>query len=604
MIQSQKKSSTGPTNETINLANGNEILIVTEKTQNLHLNSPKNDLLVKTDLELNIKKINEIDNQSTKSRSQFNLTESPNEKANIALENAEFITNNKPFKVPLVIPDSPQSPNERKKVSCERIIEIEKLNDSSKYEDELLGKISFATIFNGSNEKDKLEEKTGIKQDLNKKDSINNAKLCLEKEMNTTKDDDDLLNQIPLTSICEKQKVLSKRKNSVIANQVIINEIESIKDLIFETQDNPVAIVEDIENQAKFSNSDSFVDDQLFIAAAETFEKKRQSSAFTELQNLNTTCLSLDVLKICDDFEKKSRLSAKKKANLNESKNLDRTKFQSLFSDPVPTKEFFLNDLEKKINLFDIKLSVISNQNDYENFNQSIKSKSTLSISLAIQKCQVNKPFHENEEFFFVHLNSSTNIAYKCFGLLVCFDPEKEKQIYFLVSCKSKIFMPYFKSLLERNDIYKIIFYSKENYKILNELFQIKLSMPCYDPIIAEWILRHQYSNIFQIKNNYCLKFNQPIESFTKNMLSCKNFQINTTKSTNDFVDLVKFASIQSLIGITSFKQIKVSLQLDSVWYYYAKIESEIALIAGQTECEGFGLSEKEFECQKKLLIS
>ena len=87
-------------------------------------------------------------------------------------------------------------------------------------------------------------------------------------------------------------------------------------------------------------------------------------------------------------------------------------------------------------------------------------------------------------------------------------------------------------------------------------------------------------------------------------MLSCKNFQINTTKSTNDFVDLVKFASIQSLIGITSFKQIKVSLQLDSVWYYYAKIESEIALIAGQTECEGFGLSEKEFECQKKLLIS
>ncbi len=177
---------------------------------------------------------------------------------------------------------------------------------------------------------------------------------------------------------------------------------------------------------------------------------------------------------------------------------------------------------------------------------------------------------------------------------MLCFDDEKErgKQFYFLTSFKDKIFMPYF----------KIFFHAKENYKLLNELFDVKLSMPCYDPIIAEWILKQQHSNIFQIKNNYCLKFNQQIDSFMKNML-CKSFQINTIESRKDFVNTVKFASFQSLIGISCFKQIKVSLQLESVWYYYAKIESEVVLIAAQAECEGFGLSEKDFEHQKELLI-
>ena len=110
------------------------------------------------------------------------------------------------------------------------------------------------------------------------------------------------------------------------------------------------------------------------LEAAESYDKKSRKSLI-EIKNLNTTCVSADILEMCDIFEKKSVLSSKKKTktNLNKTKNLDRSKCKNLFSEQIAKEsEFHLNDLDKQINLLNIQLNLIQNEVEYEQFYNSI----------------------------------------------------------------------------------------------------------------------------------------------------------------------------------------------------------------------------------------
>jgi len=429
-----------------------------------------------------------------------------------------------------------------------------------------------------------------INNTLQQNNSPKDEEMIIEKTLNTT--EDDLLNQISLTSVLSNKTTDNKKQ---LNEELIKNEINSLKDLIFETQIS--------SNKA----SNSFIDDQCILEAAETFEKKsttRKSLALNEIHNLNTTLVSQDILEMCDIFEKKSVLSSKKKIkeNLNQTKNLDKSKFKNLFSEQtLNITDFNLNDLEKQINLINIQLNLIQYENEFEKFYSSIKPKSIISISLAIQKYEIKN--HNDNDFFYSHLIDSEN-AFKFYGIFICFDNEKQKQIHFLVSKKDKKFQQYFKNIFEREDLNKILFFVKEHYKIINELFDIRIKMPCYDPCIADWILNQQITNIFQIKQKYSTSLtNNPIDFDLRTNKTCYGCNLNL-KQHKDYVNIIRRASIECLIAAHTFDKIKLQLQLQNLWIYYAKVESEIVLLASQIECDGFGFSSAEFNNQKNMLIN
>lgn len=498
-------------------------------------------------------------------------------------------------------------------------MEIEKSTDLSQ-DEALLNKIPLTPQSNQSNE---LKEDSKTKNETNNSelmneinslkdlifesqtetiDSDDNCNLIVTDSPTKEDEDEDLL-KIPLTSITNNYKPKPPSND-------LLNEINSLKDLIFETQISEPAK----ENQPEVSNksmnkfSNSFIDDQCILEAAETYEKvnSRKSIAANEIKNLNTTCVSQDILDICDIFEKKSVLSSKKKPSnksLLKPKNIDKSKCKNLFgettlnnifsSDEIPNDE--LADLNKQINLVNVNLKLIQTEADFKELNESIKPKSIISISLALQKYAIDS--QEDKDSFYTYSNSS--MTYKFYGSLICLDSEKQKQINFIVCKKDKIFLKYLKHLLEREDVNKILFYVKDHYKILDELFGVKLKMPCYDLLIADWLLNQQMTTIFQIKQKYSPSLIQPVDADLRTTKSCYGCN---SKSYKDYANVIRRACIECLIAINSFDKLKLQLQLQNLWIYYAKIESEIVLIASQIECDGFGFSLDEFQIQKNLL--
>ena len=100
--------------ESTNLIKENEIQIVTEKTQNLRLNSPDNDSLIIVNQ--NIKESLSTSYENKINSNNLIIPESPDEKASLILfNNIELFKNEKKIQNPLIIPESPDITNEREK---------------------------------------------------------------------------------------------------------------------------------------------------------------------------------------------------------------------------------------------------------------------------------------------------------------------------------------------------------------------------------------------------------------------------------------------------------------------------------------------------------
>ena len=80
---------------------------------------------------------------------------------------------------------------------------------------------------------------------------------------------------------------------------------------------------------------------------------------------------------------------------------------------------------------------------------------------------------------------------------------QNSKKMYFLLFKSDNVFRKFVKELFEREDLVKILFFTKEHYKQIHELFGVEIRQPCYDPIIADWILNQEASSIHQIKQKY-----------------------------------------------------------------------------------------------------
>lgn len=369
-----------------------------------------------------------------------------------------------------------------------------------------------------------------------------------------------------------------------------------------------------IDNSQSNLVSKSFFDDQFIIDVAEKFELKNNlNTPLKENEkNFNTTIVSQDVLLMCEKLE--NNLSAKKikKNDQNFKKALnfsfgDRTLRNILNSsieeEPIFQEEWCSMKQQiaaslKNLDLSNqLKINLIDDKKDLKHFVNSIKPKTVVSMSLA--SLQVQKSENLNDDFYEV-TDLDQNLTLKIYGIFVCLNNEKFKETNLILLKKNFNFRDELKCLIEKDDMIKIVFDSKKHFKIINRAFDLSIKSPCYDPIVAAWLLNQQFISIYQIKQKYCPNLNILIEDSLKNKKSC----LGCSKNHTNKILLIQAAFLESFIAINCFEKIKIQLQLQNVWIYFAKVESELAFLSAQMELIGFGLNLKELENLKSILIN
>lgn len=398
--------------------------------------------------------------------------------------------------------------------------------------------------------------------------------------------------------------------------------------------------------------SNSYIDDQFMLEAVETFEKNDKHEIDKSKMNsvktpkskridemMNTTVVSDDVLEICEIFEK-NVLSGKKSAKKTpKAANKYRPVVQSRKSINFPLgdqtindilnssivnndekpdvknefricSESFLNEITKSLeilsNPLDIKINFIQTEEDMKAFTDTIKAKCIASISIACEKLNPNEntEIPESDNFLKYH-DKDKNINIKFYGIFFCLEIEKYKKIHFvfLNNHKSDLYIKMLKNILEKEDfLIKISFFTKQHFKLFNRVLNINISTPCYDPIIANWLLFQEVLTIFQIKQKFCPSLNILIDNYLRNCKSCYGCSLSN-KPISSTTSVIQRAFIESLIGVHCFEKIKLQLQLQNLWIYFAKIESDVVLQSANLELFGMGIDLDQLQNQKNLLL-
>lgn len=368
-----------------------------------------------------------------------------------------------------------------------------------------------------------------------------------------------------------------------------------------------------IENSQSNSVSKSFFDDQCILEVAEKFELKNylNTPLKENEKKFNTTIVSQDVLLMCEKLENNLSAKKNKKKDQNSKKALnfsfgDRTlknilnssiDDESLINEEwLSLKQQIVTSL-KNVDLSNqLKINLIDDIKDLKYFVNSIKPKTVVSMSFA--SLEVQKSENLNDYFYEV-TDLDQNLTLTIYGIFVCLENQKLKEANFILLKKNFNFKDDLKRLIEKEDMIKIIFHSKKHFKLINRAFGLTIKSPCYDPIVATWLLNQEFVSIYQIKQKYCSNLNILIENCLKIKKSC----YGCSKSHTDKLLIIQAAFLESLIGINCFEKVKIQLQLQNVWIYYAKVESELAFLSAQMELIGFGLNLKELENIKSILI-
>lgn len=218
------------------------------------------------------------------------------------------------------------------------------------------------------------------------------------------------------------------------------------------------------------------------------------------------------------------------------------------------------------------------------------------------------KNIEQNENIqssnFFTYTDIDSETSFKIYGMFLSFEGEKQKLINLILFKKDKSFSVFLKNLLEKEDIVKILFFTKQHFKILNKIFNINIKAPCYDPIVANWLLTQESISIFQVKQKYCANLNLLCESRFKNSKTCFGCcSLEYVTYDPKLYYPLQGAFIECLIGINCYEKLKLQLQLQNIWIYFAKVESDIVLLSAQIELNGFGLNLNELEKIKMILL-
>jgi DNA polymerase I-like protein with 3'-5' exonuclease and polymerase domains len=440
----------------------------------------------------------------------------------------------------------------------------------------------------------------------------------------------------------QDENKLSKDNNKVIENQV--ENVEQMQ-----------IVEEQVIVQTQSTASNSQIDDQFLLEIADTFESKKPiinkiihrvkhtpnttPVRKTPSKDINTTIVSDDILEMCEIFEKNALSSSKKSTkrdkaveneNISKKESECKKSLQFSFGDETlrnilntqvenaiipresPKKQsatksstelcdklrVVLKDLEKATSF---QINLIQNIQDLELLLQnSLKPKSVISVSLSCEKVEFDSDKFEFFEFY----DYESNHRIRLYGFFLSTEAEKSKKLVNFVALLNggcKVYMNSIRKIFEREDLMRVMFYSKQHFRLIFKALSISMKMPCYDPIIANWLLNHEMTNIFQIKQKYCSNLNfLNVDSFFKNRKSCYGCNL---LSSSELKTSLNGALTECLIGLFCFEKVKLQLQLQNIWIYYAKIESDIVLLSGEIELYGFGLNTSELDNIKCQLL-
>ncbi len=259
----------------------------------------------------------------------------------------------------------------------------------------------------------------------------------------------------------------------------------------------------------------------------------------------------------------------------------------------------FIETIKKQTKSQNINITIIETDLEYNEFTQLLKPKSLISLSF----CTERPNQLDNEKRFFSAVTRTMSKPIIFYGVSVCLDVQKAtRSIYFLLFRPDGLFLPHIRSLLERDDIIKVVFYAKQHYKLIYELLGVKINLPCYDPIVADWLLNQTSSSIFQIKQKYCPSTSVSVSAELRSCRSCYGCSSNKHKEP-EWAETIQRGFIECLIGISCFDKVKLQLQLQNLWIYFAKIESYIVLLVARIELIGMGLNNDDLERSKDILV-
>lgn len=424
------------------------------------------------------------------------------------------------------------------------------------------------------------------------------------------------------------------------------DEAENIQEMPDKKSEEFVVPVEPpvlLPKQNKKMNSTVIIDDENMLAAVELYEKNdtkqndnQQNTNKPEKlevgpvavltdKKMNSTVVGDDILEMCQMMEKKSNLySAKKKEATGNVRPSRRRKssihFRTLFgsddesdkensqlnSSPVVSSEIeatdskldfdrakFVKELEKQVQALNLSVNIIETEAEFSAFLKSIRAKTLLSISFCVEKIRSDLTVNKTDDVFYECTDQRDEGLLKFYGMSVCFDNDKQhRKVNFILFKKNKEFLNFSKTLLEREDVIKVIFFAKQHYKLMSDFFGIQIKLPCYDPVVADWLLNQESSTIFQVKQKYCPSLNLAVGSEMRTNKKCYGccFHSNLKSREFDCFQTVRQCFTESMIGIYCFDKVKLQLQLQNLWVYFAKIESQIVLIVAQMELNGMGI--------------
>ena len=88
-----------------------------------------------------------------------------------------------------------------------------------------------------------------------------------------------------------------------------------------------------------------------------------------------------------------------------------------------------------------------------------------------------------------------------------------------------------------------------------------------------------------------------------RQLKSCFGCLLNNRQKFEFTATCLERGFCELLIGLHCFEKIKLQLQLQNLWIFFAKIESEIVQIVARCELVGFGLNSNELEHCKNILL-
>jgi DNA polymerase I-like protein with 3'-5' exonuclease and polymerase domains len=476
----------------------------------------------------------------------------------------------------------------------------------------------------------------------------------------TEKDDVDLTSEKVLDGVLESSSQLDLEEESLIKNyvknttisaeKIIQNLSTSIYNLSINDSSDLDAAAIALAHQVTSNKIDvtpnkiekspiltqngytlSYFDNQNMILMANEYDvvkKVAVEKVKEKAKIINTTIISDEILEMCQMYENDRRNSIFKTPltpKLSQSPRMQMIDKALETPKHVKNESLLMNntvnqqqeDVKNLMNLLPknlhstICINKVSKECDFENLNKLLKNlKTFLSISITFETEIKNKNtilgsrlLKEKANFGFCVIDQEKNECIKLQSIFLSFYNAQMTKVFIIEldgfkneTEKEKRWLM-IKNLFENilPTVQKVCIQAKEKLKLLVKALKVELRSNLYDPLVAHWLLENEMANLNDLKQKYC----------SNNFLFSTDYNYRKKKPTLvyalDSEIRSQEAFLESLVCLNCIDKLKLKLQLDNLWSYFCKIESEVMIIAAYSELNGIGFDSNE--CLKQMNI-